>query len=69
MGFNHDYLQENRKYSAAENFIGLEYSSLTQTVIGRVITHVVKIAILISRIVWRVIFVNQYYNSPTEFVG
>ena len=23
----------------------------------------------ISTIVWRLIFVNQYYNSPTEFLG
>ena len=28
MEFNHDHLQENRKYAAPEKLIGLEYSSL-----------------------------------------
>jgi hypothetical protein len=35
MEFNHDHLQENRKYTAPEKLIGLEYLSLTPAVIER----------------------------------
>jgi hypothetical protein len=35
MNFNHDHLQENRKYIAHGKLIGLEYLSLTPTVMER----------------------------------
>jgi len=39
MEFNHDHLQDSRKYTAPEKLIGLEYLSLTPMVIERVIEN------------------------------
>jgi hypothetical protein len=35
MEFNHDHLQERRKYTAPKKLIGLEYLPLAPTVIER----------------------------------
>ena len=69
MEFYNGYLQENLKHFAPEKVIGLDYVSLTLTAIERDIENALHwITTFMSTIVWRVIFVNQYYNFPAEFL-